>query len=109
MTDQATQNLISSLVKKHAVLLFMKGSPDFPQCGFSSQVVSLLRECGCDDFHAVNVLEDESIRQGIKVYADWPTIPQLYINGDFVGGCDIVTEMVRSNELQKLLDSKASA
>jgi monothiol glutaredoxin len=81
----------------------MKGSPDFPQCGFSANVVSILRACGVEDFASVNVLENPEIRQGIKEYANWPTVPQLYVNGEFVGGSDILTEMHKSGELQKML------
>ncbi len=83
----------------------MKGSPDFPQCGFSANVVNILRACGVEDFASVNVLENPEIRQGIKDYAKWPTIPQLYVNGEFVGGSDILTEMYKSGELQKMLQS----
>jgi len=90
-------------VAKNRVVLYMKGSPDFPQCGFSANVVNILRACGVNEFFSVNVLEDPEIRQGIKEYANWPTIPQLYVNGEFVGGSDILTEMYKSGELQKLL------
>lgn len=86
-------------------MLYMKGSPDFPQCGFSANVVNILRACGVEDFASVNVLENPEIRQGIKDYAKWPTIPQLYVNGEFVGGSDILTEMYKSGELQKMLQS----
>jgi monothiol glutaredoxin len=81
----------------------MKGSPDFPQCGFSANAVNILRECGVSQLFTVNVLENPEIRQGIKEYASWPTIPQLYINGEFVGGSDIMTEMYQSGELKKIL------
>jgi monothiol glutaredoxin len=86
------------------VMLYMKGTPDFPQCGFSANAVSILRACGAGEIFTVNVLEDPDIRQGIKEYANWPTIPQLYVNGEFVGGSDIMTEMYRSGELKKLLE-----
>ena len=81
----------------------MKGSPDFPQCGFSANVVGILRACGVEDFYSVNVLENPDIRQGIKEFASWPTIPQLYVNGEFVGGSDIMMEMYEAGELQPLL------
>jgi monothiol glutaredoxin len=81
----------------------MKGSPDFPQCGFSANAVKILRSCGVNELFTVNVLENPEIRQGIKQYANWPTIPQLYVNGEFVGGSDIVTEMFQSGELKKML------
>jgi monothiol glutaredoxin len=90
-------------VTKNRVVLYMKGSPDFPQCGFSANVVGILRECGVDDLYTVNVLENPDIRQGIKQFANWPTIPQLYVNGEFVGGSDILTEMYQNGELQKVL------
>ncbi|MGA0116155.1 MAG: Grx4 family monothiol glutaredoxin [Burkholderiales bacterium] len=92
-------------VTSHKVVLYMKGSPDFPQCGFSANAVKILEACGVNDLFTVNVLEDPEIRQGIKQYANWPTIPQLYINGEFVGGSDILTEMYQSGELQKVLQS----
>ena len=97
------QDTIRQQVTSHPVTLYMKGTPQFPQCGFSATVVQLLHACGMKDFHSVNVLEDPEIRQGIKEYANWPTIPQLYVNGEFVGGCDILREMYQSGELQKLL------
>ena len=79
-------------------------SPDFPQCGFSANACNILRACGVEDFYTVNVLEDADLRQGIKEFANWPTIPQLYVNGEFVGGSDIMREMFESGELQKLLE-----
>jgi monothiol glutaredoxin len=97
------QETIKQQVKDNKVVLYMKGSPDFPQCGFSARAVQVLRACGIDDIYSVDVLEDPDIRQGIKDYANWPTIPQLYVNGEFVGGSDIITEMYQSGELQKLL------
>ncbi|MBX9811992.1 MAG: Grx4 family monothiol glutaredoxin [Burkholderiales bacterium] len=99
----SVQDVIKDQVAKNRVVLYMKGSPDFPQCGFSANVVNILRACGVNEFFSVNVLEDPEIRQGIKEYANWPTIPQLYVNGEFVGGSDILTEMYKSGELQKLL------
>jgi monothiol glutaredoxin len=97
------QDVIKDQVSKNWVVLYMKGSPDFPQCGFSANVIGILRECGVKDFYSVNVLENPDIRQGIKQFANWPTIPQLYVNGEFVGGSDILTEMHQSGELKKLL------
>ena len=97
------QDVIRDQVTKNRVVLYMKGSPDFPQCGFSASVVGILRECGVNDLFTVNVLENPDIRQGIKQFANWPTIPQLYVNGEFVGGSDILTEMYQNGELQKVL------
>lgn len=97
-----TQEKIANMVNSNPVVLYMKGTPDFPQCGFSAKVVHILRECGAE-FEAVNVLEDPDVRQGIKDFSNWPTIPQLYVNGEFVGGCDIVTEMYGKGELQGIL------
>ena len=98
------QEKIDEIVKNNRVVLFMKGTPQFPQCGFSQQVAAILDRLGCD-YVAINVLLDDRIRQGIKEYADWPTIPQLYIDGEFIGGCDIVREMYENGELQPLLAS----
>ncbi|GAB4175279.1 MAG: Grx4 family monothiol glutaredoxin [Wenzhouxiangellaceae bacterium] len=100
--DTAVHERIHSLVTGHPVVLFMKGTPSMPQCGFSAQTVRLLSSVIGDDYIAVNVLEDPEIREGIKVYGDWPTIPQLYVKGELVGGCDIVTEMFNSGELHQL-------
>jgi monothiol glutaredoxin len=97
------QQRIDDLVKGNKVVLFMKGTAQFPMCGFSGRAVQVLKACGVDDFKTVNVLEDEDVRQGIKDYAQWPTIPQLYVNGEFVGGSDIMMEMYQSGELQQLL------
>lgn len=97
------QEKIQQLVNENAVVLFMKGDAIFPQCGFSGLAVHLLKECGVD-FHAVNVLEDEAIRQGIKVFSNWPTIPQLYVKGEFIGGSDILKEMYESGELKKMFN-----
>ncbi len=96
---------LQKLIKAEDVVLFMKGTPDFPQCGFSSQVVQLLSHLGVS-FTGVNVLENEALRQGVKEFSDWPTIPQLYIKGEFVGGCDIVREMFESGELRPLFEEK---
>jgi monothiol glutaredoxin len=97
------QQRIDDLVKSNKVVLFMKGTAQFPQCGFSGRAVQVLKACGANEFKTFNVLEDEGVRQGIKDYAQWPTIPQLYVNGEFVGGSDIMMEMYQSGELQQLL------
>ncbi len=94
---------IRSQVTGHPVVLYMKGTPQAPQCGFSANVVQILKACGVTEMLTVNVLEDPDVRQGIKDYANWPTIPQLYVKGEFVGGSDILGEMYQSGELQKLL------
>jgi monothiol glutaredoxin len=97
-----TQQRIKSIVDENTVVLFMKGNAQFPMCGFSSRAVQILKACGVDQFKTVNVLEDEEIRQGIKEFSNWPTIPQLYVKGEFVGGSDIMMEMYQSGELQQL-------
>ena len=97
------QTRINDIVKGNRVVLFMKGTAQFPQCGFSGRAVQVLKACGATDITTVNVFEDEEIRQGIKDYAQWPTIPQLYVNGEFVGGSDIMMEMYEAGELQPLL------
>ena len=94
---------IRQQVAGNRVVLYMKGTPQFPQCGFSATAIEILRRCGVTDYFSVNVLADDEIRQGIKEYANWPTIPQLYLNGEFIGGCDILKEMYQSGELQQLL------
>ncbi len=96
---------ISQIVNDHDVVLFMKGTPLFPQCGFSSKAVAILEHCGAD-FESVDVLQDMEVRQGIKAFSDWPTIPQLYVKGEFVGGSDIMMEMYEAGELQQLLADK---
>ncbi|SHK82753.1 monothiol glutaredoxin [Roseovarius marisflavi] len=101
MTDAKTQ--IEETVKANDVVLYMKGTKDMPQCGFSSRVAGVLNFMGVD-FADVNVLADEAIRQGVKDYSDWPTVPQLYVKGEFVGGCDIITEMTLSGELDQLFE-----
>jgi monothiol glutaredoxin len=101
------QQQIDDLVKSHRVMLFMKGTAQFPQCGFSGRAIQVLKACGVQDLKTFNVLEDEAVRQGIKDYAQWPTIPQLYVDGEFVGGSDIVMEMYESGELQQLLGAKS--
>ena len=103
------QELIKQQVTEHAIVLYMKGTPQFPQCGFSSAAVQVLRACGVRSLLAVNVLENPEIRQGIKEYANWPTIPQLYVNGEFVGGSDILKEMYQAGELPKLLQPVVAA
>jgi monothiol glutaredoxin len=97
------QKRIDEIVKNHKIVLFMKGTAQFPMCGFSGRAVQVLNACGVQELTTVNVLEDEEVRQGIKQYANWPTIPQLYVNGEFVGGSDIMMEMYESGELQQLL------
>jgi monothiol glutaredoxin len=101
-----TQQRIDQLVKSNNILLFMKGSASFPMCGFSGRAVQIIKACGVDpkDIATVNVLEDQEIRQGIKDYSSWPTIPQLYVKGEFIGGSDIMMEMYESGELQKLIN-----
>ena len=98
------QDRIREQVTQHRVVLYMKGTPQFPQCGFSATAAEILKRCGVADYLAVNILEDAELRQGIKDYANWPTIPQLYVGGEFVGGCDIMREMYSSGELKPLLD-----
>ncbi len=102
MTHDEALKFIDEKVKANGVVLFMKGSPDFPMCGFSGRVVQILKHFGAS-FEGVNVLENDSVRQAIKDYSSWPTIPQLYIKGEFIGGCDIAIEMAQSGELEKLL------
>jgi len=102
MTD-SVQQPIDKLVHEHEIVLFMKGTPQFPQCGFSQRVAAILAHQGIATYASVNVLLDPAIREGIKTYTDWPTIPQLYVKGEFIGGCDIVSEMAESGELAELL------
>ena len=105
-----TQQRIDSLVKSNEVVLFMKGNANFPQCGFSGRAIQILKACGVDAkaITTVNVLEDAEVRQGIKEYSNWPTIPQLYVKGEFIGGSDIMTEMYESGELQKVIAGDAA-
>jgi monothiol glutaredoxin len=105
MTD--VQKRISDLVQHNRVVLFMKGTAQFPMCGFSGRAIQILKACGVDDLKTVNVLEDEEVRQGIKDFANWPTIPQLYVNGEFIGGSDILMEMYQAGELQQVLGKAA--
>ena len=104
--DQQTKDLIKSEIENNEICLFMKGTPDAPQCGFSMAVSNMLKILEVN-FTGVNVLEDQSLREGIKVYSDWPTIPQLYVKNEFVGGCDIIKEMYESGELTKLFETKS--
>ncbi len=99
------QQTIKEQVTGHTVVLYMKGTPQFPQCGFSANAIQILKASGAQELFTVNVLENPDIRQGIKEYANWPTIPQLYVKGEFVGGSDIMKEMYQSGELQKLLQA----
>ena len=105
--DEEIKSQIKNEIDSNDVCLFMKGTPDAPQCGFSMAVSNILKLLNVK-FKGINVLEDEKLREGIKVYSDWPTIPQLYIKSEFVGGCDIVKEMFESKELQKILEKKIS-
>src|SRR5262245_19200588 len=99
------QDLIKQQVTGNSIVLYMKGTPQFPQCGFSANAVQILKACSVSELFTVNVLEEPEIRQGIKAYANWPTIPQLYVKGEFDGGSDIMSEMYQSGELQKLLQA----
>jgi monothiol glutaredoxin len=107
MSDAQTQ--IDQIVKSNDIVLFMKGSASFPMCGFSGRAIQILKACGVDTrgLKTVNVLEDEGIRQGIKTYSSWPTIPQLYVRGEFIGGSDIMMEMYESGELQQVISGQA--
>ena len=104
--DEQTNNLIKNEIENNDVCLFMKGTPDAPQCGFSMAVNNILKILEVN-FKSINVLENQNIREGIKVYSDWPTIPQLYVKNEFVGGCDIIKEMYESGELTKLFETKS--
>ena len=103
--DQQTKEIIINEIKNNEVCLFMKGTPDVPQCGFSMTVINILKIMNVN-YKSINVLENQNIRDGIKTYSEWPTIPQLYVKNEFVGGCDIVKEMYESGELAKFFDSK---
>jgi monothiol glutaredoxin len=105
MMEDNTKNLIQNHIDNNDVCLFMKGTPDAPQCGFSMAVINMLKLLEVK-FQSVNVLENQNIREGIKVFSDWPTIPQLYVKKEFIGGCDIVKEMYESGELSKLFENK---
>ena len=104
MSEQAVHDWIRKQISNNDVVLFMKGTKNFPQCGFSGQVAQILQYLGVE-YQDVNVLEDMGIREGIKSFSEWPTIPQLYVKGEFVGGCDIMREMFQSGELRKLLET----
>jgi monothiol glutaredoxin len=101
MTD--IHDRIKEQLTQNRVVLYMKGTPQFPQCGFSATVAEVLKRCGVTDYASFNVLQDDALRQGIKEFSNWPTVPQLYVDGEFVGGCDIVREMYQTGELQQLL------
>ena len=103
--DQQTKETIINEIKNNEICLFMKGTPDVPQCGFSMTVINILKIMNVN-YKSINVLEDQNIRDGIKTYSEWPTIPQLYVKNEFVGGCDIIKEMYESGELAKFFDSK---
>ena len=103
--DQQTNNIIKNEIENNEVCLFMKGTPDAPQCGFSMATSNILKILEVN-FKGINVLENQNLREGIKVFSDWPTIPQLYVKNEFIGGCDIVKEMYESGELAKLFESK---
>ena len=103
--DDNTKNIIQTHIDGNEVCLFIKGTPDAPQCGFSMAVINMLKLLEVN-FQSINVLEDQNVREGIKVFSDWPTIPQLYIKKEFVGGCDIVKEMYENGELKKILEDK---
>lgn len=105
----ATQEFIQKTISDHPIVLFMKGSAQFPQCGFSGKAIQLLKACGATKVATINVLEDDAIRQGIKDFSQWPTIPQLYIQGDFIGGSDIMNEMFETGELQDLVKKAVEA
>ena len=106
--SQDVQSRIADLVKSNDVLLFMKGTPLFPQCGFSSRAIAILEHLGVN-YETVDVLQDQAVRQGIKTFSDWPTIPQLYVKGEFVGGSDIMMEMYEAGELQQLMTDNGVA
>jgi len=103
------KEFIHKTVSDHPIVLFMKGTAQFPQCGFSGRAVQILKQCGVKNLVTVNVLEDDDVRQGVKDYANWPTIPQLYVKGEFVGGSDIMMEMFESGELKDLLEKAQAA
>jgi len=102
------QEFIRETVTQHPVVLFMKGTAQFPQCGFSGKAIQILKNCGVKKLITINVLEDEGVRQGIKEYSSWPTIPQLYVSGEFIGGSDIMNEMSENGELKTLLESSGA-
>ena len=101
MTD--IHDRIKEQLTQNRVVLYMKGTPQFPQCGFSATAAEILKRCGVTNYASFNILQDDALRQGIKEFSNWPTVPQLYVDGEFVGGCDIVREMYQTGELQQLL------
>lgn len=103
------KDFIQKTVTDNPVVLFMKGTAQFPQCGFSGRAIQILKAVGIDNMVTVNVLEDDAVRQAIKDFSNWPTVPQLYLNGEFIGGSDIMTEMYQSGELQKIVDGGANS
>lgn len=103
------KEFIRKTVTEHPIVLFMKGTAQFPQCGFSGRAIQILKQCGVKNLVTVNVLDDEEVRQGVKDYANWPTIPQLYVKGELVGGSDIMMEMFESGELKEVLDKAQAA
>lgn len=107
MADESIQDTIRQQVESNPIILYMKGSPQYPQCGFSMRAAQALAACG-KEFAYVDVLQDDGIREGIKAFGEWPTIPQLYVNGELVGGCDIIMEMYESGELQQTVDTAGS-
>jgi monothiol glutaredoxin len=107
MATMDIKQRIHDQVTGNPVVLYMKGTPQMPQCGFSNLAVQVLNACGVHEFHSVDVLADAEVRQGVKEYANWPTVPQLYVNGEFVGGSDIMREMYQSGELQKILEGSS--
>ena len=106
--NEEVKNTIESQINGHPIVLYMKGTPDFPMCGFSAQTVAALRALGTE-FEHVNILEEPELRDGLKAYSSWPTFPQLYVNGELIGGCDITVEMYNSGELKKLVDEVNAA
>lgn len=108
MNAMTVQERIEAQLNSHPVLLYMKGTPDFPQCGFSGRVVEILKSCGVE-FAYVNILEDPELREALKHYSNWPTYPQLYVKGQLVGGCDIIMQLYESGELKKILDEAGAA
>lgn len=108
-SETPVQIRIKDIVTSAPVVLFMKGSPAFPMCGFSGRAVQILHACGVQQFTHVNVLEDSEVREGVKQFSNWPTIPQLYVQGEFVGGADIMTEMYQSGELQQMLGAQQAS
>jgi monothiol glutaredoxin len=103
------KEFVRKTVTEHPIVLFMKGTAQFPQCGFSGRAIQILKQCGVKSLVTVNVLDDDEVRQGVKEFANWPTIPQLYVNGEFVGGSDIMMEMFESGELKEILDKAQAA